>query len=158
LLPIESSLVRLETVHRRATRGNPPDDNLVVGVVEEFGRSVVVLRGRSMNELAAAVTRLLANFTHVTSDSLEPMINMVCTYDEGIWTIYLFPRARHRPDVFFAEGDQRITISPGAIDMAGVIVVPREEDFARVGVEEITGIFSEVSVRRELVCELAQRV
>lgn len=158
LLPIESSLVRLETVHRRATRGNPPDDNVVVGVVEEFGRSVVVLRGRSMNELAAAVTRLLANFTHVTSDSLEPMINMVCTYDEGIWTIYLFPRARHRPAVFFAEGDQRITISPGAIDMAGVIVVPREEDFARVGVEEITGIFSEVSVRRELVCELAQRV
>ena len=73
-----------------------------------------------------------------------------------LWTIYLFPRARHRPACFFAEGDDRITVSPGAIDMAGVIVVPREEDFARVGAREAFEIFSEVSASKDLVRALAE--
>lgn len=156
LLPIESSLARLEPVYRRASEENDLYDGMMVGILEDFGRSVVVLRGRLVTDLSVALTRLLANFARITSDSSEPMINIVCTNDDGLWTIYLFPRARHRPASFFAEGDQRVTVSPGAIDMAGVIVVPREEDFSRIGVQEISGIFSEVSSGRELVRELAQ--
>ena len=46
-------------------------------------------------------------------------------------------------------------LSPGAIDMAGVIVVPRDEDFARVGAREAIEIFSEVSASKQLARDLA---
>jgi hypothetical protein len=171
LLPIESSLARLEPVHIQARAGDP-NMGLAVGVLEDFGRSVVVLRGRSVTEVGVAITRFLMSFAQATAgagatgplaeqvpaqaEDAEPMINIICTHRDDLWTVYLFPRARHRPACFFAEGDDRIIVSPGAIDMAGVLVVPRQEDFARIGAEQAVAIFSEVSINTGLARELAE--
>jgi hypothetical protein len=71
-----------------------------------------------------------------------------------MWTVYLFPRFKHRPASFFAEGDDRLVVSPGAIDMAGVVVVPEREHFEKIDAARIAAIFSEVSMRKELVNDL----
>jgi hypothetical protein len=171
LLPIESSLEKTQAVHQRGSEPDP-DEGVAAGIIEDFGRTVVVLRGRSLNEVARAISRFLASFTRASAgagaamqfveqippqvEAPEPMINIICTHRDDLWTVYLFPRARHRPACFFAEGDGRITVSPGAIDMAGVLVVPREEDFARIGVEQAFAIFSEVSASPRLARELAE--
>jgi len=115
-----------------------------------------LVRGRAISEVSGCLNQLLANFAGMQGEGPEPMMNLICTYEHGLWTVYVFPRARHRPSYFFAEGDGRITVSPGAIDMAGVIVVPREEDFARVGVDEATRIFSEVSASREVASQIIE--
>jgi hypothetical protein len=154
LLPIEASLGMVEFVS--AGKAGHSDGGQDVGVLEDFGRNVIVLRGNRADELSGALNQLLASFARATADESEPMINMISTHENELWTIYLFPRARHRPACFFAEGDGRITVSPGAIDMAGVIVVPREEDFARVGAREAFEIFSEVSASKDLVRDLAE--
>jgi hypothetical protein len=145
LLPIESSLGDV---------GQSGSLSFAIGIFEDFGRNVIVLRGSRAGDLSAAVNQLLANFAHATGDESEPMINIISTHRDGLYTVYVFPRARHRPACFFAEGDKRITVSPGAIDMAGVIVVPREEDFARVGARQAYEIFSEVSASKQLVRDL----
>jgi hypothetical protein len=74
------------------------------------------------------------------------MVNIIATFDEKSWTVYLFPRKLHRPSCFYAEGEEQLLISPGAIDMAGVVVVPHREHFDRVDAERIEKIFSEVSL------------
>jgi hypothetical protein len=170
-LPVEASLGRLKVIDIRGADSDPYQ-GIVVGILEDFGRSVIVVRGRAAQNISRTIARLLANFARTTAaagaaatpveqipaatDDSEPMINIISTHGGGLWTVYLFPRARHRPASFFAEGDDRITVSPGAIDMAGVLVVPREEDFARIGAEQAIAIFSEVSASPSVARELAE--
>lgn len=117
------------------------------------GRSVVVFRGGDRSEMAPWIYEVLRELGQ-TTDRVEPLVNIVCVYDRKLWTVYLFPRAKHRPASFFAEGEERLTVSPGAIDMAGVVVVPERAHFDKIGSEQITRIFAEVSLNREVVNDL----
>lgn len=55
------------------------------------------------------------------------------------------PRRAHRPSCYFKEDDTRIVVSPGAVDMAGVLILPREEDYQKITVDDISKIYSEVA-------------
>lgn len=56
----------------------------------------------------------------------------------------VIPRKRHRPACFYADDDDRRMVSPGTIDMAGVIVLPRREDFDRLTEDELAEIYRQV--------------
>mgnify|MGYP002683018093 FL=1 len=57
----------------------------------------------------------------------------------------LFPRLKHRPDAYFREGAERLLISPGAADMGGVIITPREKDFLALTPDLVSSLFREVA-------------
>ena len=38
----------------------------------------------------------------------EPKLNLAGFHDAGTWLLVVFPRRKHRPDVFFKEGDEFI--------------------------------------------------
>jgi ATP adenylyltransferase/5',5'''-P-1,P-4-tetraphosphate phosphorylase II len=121
------------------------------------GRSVVVFRGGNRGEVALWVNKIISELA-LQTDKTEPLINIICTYDPKVWTVYLFPRSKHRPSVFYAEGERRLVVSPGAIDMAGVVVVPEREHFDKIDGERIAAIFSEVSMNGEIVNELVDEI
>lgn len=121
------------------------------------GRSVIIFRGGDRDEIAIWVYQVIKELA-LQTDKTEPLINIVCTYDPKVWTVYLFPRTKHRPASFYAEGEQRLVVSPGAIDMAGVIVVPEREHFERLDGERLAEIFAEVSMNGEIVNELVDGV
>ena len=52
----------------------------------------------------------------------------------------LIPRSQHRPQCYH---DGTCLVSPGALDMAGLIITPREEDFRALTEEKIRSILSE---------------
>ena len=81
----------------------------------------------------------------------EPMINMAGLYEGKRWRLVIFPRRKHRPDVFFKDGEARMVISPGAIDMGGVLITPVEKDFERLDETAVEGIYKEVSLEGEIV-------
>lgn len=58
----------------------------------------------------------------------------------------IIPRTKHRPDCYYAEGDEQMLISPGALDMAGLIITPRECDFKKLTPEIATDIISECGI------------
>ena len=130
---------------------------LEVFTINDCGRSLIVFGGSNLDEVAGWVYATLAELS-AGSPEVEPMVNLICTYERRRWTVYLFPRARHRPAFFYAEGDDRLLVSPGAIDMAGVIVVPEREHFDRIGATEVRTIFSEVSLTETEVNEITERV
>jgi uncharacterized protein DUF4922 len=80
-----------------------------------------------------------------TSDE-EPMINLIVTSDdEAGWRVAVFPRTKHRPSCYYAEGDAKLTVSPAAIDLGGVLIVPVAEHFARISAKDVEEIFAEVT-------------
>lgn len=54
------------------------------------------------------------------------------TDDSGLMRVLIIPRRAHRPPHYFLGEGQRLMISPGAIDMAGIMITPRREDFSAV--------------------------
>lgn len=63
----------------------------------------------------------------------------------GLLRIVIIPRKAHRPSCYFLEEPERRLVSPGAIDMAGIIITPREEDFNALSDEDIRRIYAEVA-------------
>lgn len=64
----------------------------------------------------------------------------------GLMRFVVVPRKAHRPACYYAEGDDKRVISPGCIDMAGLIIAPRKEDYDRLTAEEISQIFQETAI------------
>jgi hypothetical protein len=160
LLPIEET-IRGSGVEDSAPHCSVCAESAIQGLevftINDCGRSLVVFGGSSIDEVAGWVEAALAELSAGGSES-EPMVNLICTYERQRWSVYLFPRARHRPACFYDEGGERLLVSPGAIDMAGVVVVPEREHFDRIGATEVRAIFSEVSLTEAEVNEVTERV
>jgi uncharacterized protein DUF4922 len=122
--------------------------------LSDNNRTAIVFRGNNSQEIADWVYATLKELP-LPEEASEPPVNIVCTHDRGDWTLFLFPRSRHRPSCFYSE---KVIVSPGAIDMAGVIVLPRADDFERIGPAEIAEIYSEVSVDEDRVTRVLERL
>ena len=77
----------------------------------------------------------------------EPMMNLLAWYNEEKWTVCVFPRKKHRPACYSANGEDNILISPASVDMGGVFITPLEKDFHKITAEDIAYILDEVELR-----------
>jgi hypothetical protein len=85
----------------------------------------------------------------VTGEKDEPMMNVLTWFEGGAWTVLVFPRARHRPSVYFAKGDERMLISPAVVDCGGVLITPLEKDFRRLTRDLVQEVFGEIFISVE---------
>jgi uncharacterized protein DUF4922 len=120
------------------------------------GRGVVVFRGSDPQEISDWFYRTLEHLPR-QAEAIEPMINVICIFEKGAYTIFLFPRSRHRPACFFAEGEDRLLVSPGAIDMAGVVIVPEREHFNKLSGDKMEAIYNEVSFPDDMINEMIEK-
>ena len=79
-------------------------------------------------------------------NEIEPKFNIFAWRENGRLIVLLIPRSKHRPDCFFAEGDDQLLVSPGALDMAGILVTARPEDFEKMNAEKAAEIIREVGL------------
>lgn len=86
---------------------------------------------------------------------VEPRMNVITCFtpEEGYVTIVI-PRAEHRPACYYAVGEEQKIVSPGTIDMAGILILPREKDFETITVEDTESILAEVA----LSCADAEKI
>lgn len=76
----------------------------------------------------------------------EPRYNLFAWQDKQRgFTMAYFPREEHRPACYTATGGEQLLVSPGALDMAGLLVTPRKEDFDKIIESDITQIYKEVA-------------
>jgi hypothetical protein len=121
--------------------------------------NLLIARGQDREAMIAWLQLALTHLAAITeSGDGEPLLNLVVTCDAERWTVYFFPRARHRPSCYDAEGEARLAVSPGAIDLAGVVVVPEAAHFARIGASDLEGIFAEVMLGEARFAELIARL
>ena len=132
-------------VSREATKGlRLREKEVSVWSLGNCGRTIILVRTASRTEAEKILHGLLAAMRTISGTPEEPMVNILCTFANRSWEMIIFPRRKHRPDVYFKEGDDRILISPAAVDLAGFVVTPVEKDFLSVDARLIEQIYLEV--------------
>lgn len=109
-------------------------------------RSCLVVESASKQEVVEHFEDVYSFLQSKQPDEDEPMFNLIAFSHHNKYVLHIFPRKTHRPRQFFYEGKQQLLISPGALDMAGLLVASREEDFQKIKKEDIEDIFSQVSM------------
>ena len=119
-------------------------NDLKVWQWNNYLRGMVTLEGSGMEELAVFFERFYERFMLLQPDRPEPMLNILASFSGGMWTVHIIPRKLHRPSQFFAEDNEKILLSPASVDMGGVVITPREEDFKKITASDISSIFGQV--------------
>jgi ATP adenylyltransferase/5',5'''-P-1,P-4-tetraphosphate phosphorylase II len=119
--------------------------------LRRYGRQVLLLESEVESELESSFLNLISVMQRVAQATEEPMLNLLCSYQKNAWRVIIFPRRKHRPDVYFREGEARVLISPAAVDIGGLVVTPVERDYERVDAKMIENIFEEVSVDQDVL-------
>ena len=88
----------------------------------------------------------------------EPMMNIVSWREKEDFLSVVFLRKHHRPACYAAEGEQQMLISPGALDMAGMIITPRKEDFERLTPQMAVAILKEVSLDEQETAQVIENI
>ncbi len=88
----------------------------------------------------------------------EPMMNVLAMYEADKWTVFIFPRARHRPACYTAEGEANLLSSPASVDLGGVFITPVEKDFLKITAQNIGQILGEVCLSPADFHQLRQRI
>jgi hypothetical protein len=145
-LPIENEL-RERVNLLPATR----IEDVQVFRARDLGREVIVLEGKDQGSMVSAFVKVLATLRKIIPTTDEPMVNVAGLHDGQSWRIAIFPRQKHRPDVFFREGEARVVVSPGVVEMAGVLVTPMVRDFERLDTVSVKAIYREVSLDKGMV-------
>ena len=91
-------------------------------------------------------------------DETEPMMNIVAWRNGEAFISVVFPREKHRPDCYSAEGEAQCLVSPGSLDMAGLLILPRQSDFEGMTAELAKAILREVSLSDEVMAEVVKRI
>ena len=99
------------------------------------------------------------NTQHPTPNTLdEPMMNIVAWREGETAVSVVFPRRKHRPDCYFAEGDDQMLVSPGALDVAGLIITPQQHDFERITAEKAEKILQECAIDEVWAQKIAEKM
>lgn len=101
--------------------------------------------------------RLLAAMP-VPEGEREPMMNILCYSTPAGERLVVIPRKRHRPSFYGTEGTDCMLISPASVDVGGVFITPRPEDFARMDADAIRRVLNEVCLNSEELADIAANV
>ncbi len=150
-IPVEIEIAERKELQKQLGR-------VSIATLKNYGRSVIVLEGNTEQEIELTFLRLTRAMRTVLKTNDEPMMNVIGSFADGRWRLIVFVRSKHRPNVFFKEGDEKILISPAAVDIGGLIVTPMEKDFLSVDKAMIKNIFEEVSVTEELLDAIVESI
>jgi hypothetical protein len=128
---------------------------LTVITVPNYGRNVLLFRGPDRSTLIHRIDRALDMLAATSGKQAEPMINIAAFHERGEWMTYLFPRKKHRPEVFHTG---ELTVSPASIDLCGIFVVPLAQDFEKITGDAIAAIFREVTLPDPQFQEIAGKL
>ena len=151
-LPLQQAWQRLSRNLVEVVKDN--EDN-GIWQLADYPAAAFVIRSHSQNAGERLFRRLYDSLP--VSDE-EPMMNVIVWQSGDAVLSVVLPRRKHRPECYTATGDAQYIISPGAVDMGGLIITPREQDFRRLTPELILDIYRELSLTPEEMNEVVERV
>lgn len=145
ILPLQTNWQRLS---RNLTDIISLNDEEKISVVRDFIVPAFVIISKSA-ESDETLFRRLYKAMPQRGDETEPMMNIISWRKGEEFISVVIPREKHRPEAYFAEGDAQFVVSPGALDMSGLIITPREEDFRKLTEEKVLSLLQECGVSEE---------
>ena len=145
ILPLQANWQRLS---RNLTDIISLNDDEKIALIHDFVVPAFVIISKSEDSDEALFHRLYKSMP-VRGDETEPMMNIIAWRKGDEYISVVIPREKHRPEAYFAEGDAQMMVSPGALDMSGLIITPREEDFRKLTEESASAILQECGVSKD---------
>jgi hypothetical protein len=133
-------------------------DHVAGCVLMNYGRTALIVESTDKVRLLEFLKNILVAWKKVLGSTEEPKMNILCSYQEDLWRLIILPRRKHRPDIYFLEGNDRVLISPAAVDLGGLVVTPLEKDYLRADAKLIESIFAEVTEPPELIEKLLEKL
>lgn len=121
-------------------RANEPPSTDKPVVIQPFGFPITVIKGSDPDLVWKCVSSM-----SIYDGEYEPRMNVLSFNREGQVITAIIPRGKHRPDCYYAQGDAKIMVSPGAVDMFGLIITPRKEDFESLTERQVLDIYHQVT-------------
>ena len=145
VLPLQTNWQRLS---RNLSDVISLNDEEKISVLRDFLVPAFVIISKSEDSDEELFHRLYRSMP-MRSDESEPMMNIIAWRKGDEFISVVIPREKHRPDAYFAEGEAQMMVSPGALDMAGLIITPREEDFSKINLDKATALLRECGISAE---------
>ena len=155
-MPIENDIQQLKNDFGKIVQ---EEEFITTTFIDDGLRKLILIEPTEQKMIEKSFRKIFKAFKKLSKAKSEPMLNILCTYNEEFgWSLIIFLRSKHRPECFYKNDPDRILISPAAIDLGGVVITPREEDFVRVDKELLLQIFKEVSLDKETFSALTKKV
>lgn len=143
-MPIENDFHSIKNEFGDTVLNN---EKLTITAADDGLRRFISLESNDDKILLKAFNNFYDIYSELISNNGEPMMNLICNYDEECgWRVIIFLRSKHRPSHYYLEGENRIMLSPAAIDLGGVCITPVEKDFEKIDKESLKSIFNEVAL------------
>lgn len=149
-------------------------DTKEIGYVDD-PVSAIYIQTKNKKEMLQTF-KLIYDILAFDSNGKEPMMNLLAwyglekpkdfyrNYNEELSNVHLrysciiFLRSKHRPDCYYAKGDEQILVSPAIAEMSGLFPVARKEDLSKLTPEKIHDICREVSMPKTELKVLIKRI
>lgn len=144
-LPLVDDYFRL-----KATRAElkADEDTYRMYELKDYLRTVFCIESDSMSAANDAFITLFHKLRGKETE--EPMMNVVCLYEEGVWYTFVLPRGNFRPWQYSAESGRQLLVSPATVEMCGVFITPVEEHFERITADDIKDILEQSTKKESL--------
>ena len=153
-MPVTDEFERIKSSGRILFSG----EKTSVWAFDNYLRKMISVETASMDEGLNVIDLYYKHFEAMQPEKVEPMMNALCSFSSGKWTIHLFPRKAHRPSQFYEKGEKQMLISPGSVDFGGVFILPRREDFDKISKENIVDILVQVCIDQDSFQELTEKM
>ena len=153
-LPLRDNWEQLYS--NRQTLLSTPDGS-ELAAINNYVCPVFAIVGRDA-KADAALFEALYKALPQREDETEPMFNILKWRNGETYITVVIPRDKHRPACYSAEGDAQMLISPGALDMSGLVITPRKEDFERLDTPLLEALYKEVGMPTSTFEDVKRRI
>lgn len=108
--------------------------------IQPFGFPIIVIKGSDPAKLWDYISGMT-----IYDGEYEPRMNVLAFNREGQVITAIIPRGKHRPDCYYSNGPDKVMVSPGAVDMFGLVITPRKEDFETLTEKQVLDIYRQVT-------------
>ena len=154
LLPLQKEWQRLSRSLSTIVRLN---DEAEIARLDDYPCAALLIRSKDMRSSKRLFTSLYEAMTKREGEN-EPMMNIVVWRSRDELLTVVFPREKHRPDCYYKTGKEQLLVSPGALDMAGLLITPRHEDFLAMDGEKAQALIRECALSEEGMTALCERL
>jgi len=114
-------------------------------------RTVYCIESTNIESAKDSFEKLYTHFSPLSlgrgvGGEVEPMMNIVCTFENDKWLTFVLPRKAFRPWQYTAEGEQQLLVSPATVEMCGIFITPIESHFERITKEDVISILEQVTI------------
>lgn len=140
-LPVENELENFEKNHAEIFIQKP---GLKLMAAKNYFRKFLSIVSSNRKEITEAFYRIYSSLP--AKNKNEPMMNILCFFEYGEWKVIIFPREKLRPSHFYETDEKQVVVSPAAVELGGVLVLPRQNDFLSISSHIVNEIYEQVSL------------